>query len=452
MKVRIIGAGLAGCEAANYLANHGVLVDLYEMRPIKMTPAHKTDKFAELVCSNSLRADSLENAVGIMKREMEEFDSLIISSARAHKVEAGGALAVDREGFSEAITNAIKNNKNITIHYEEINEIDPNVPTIIATGPLTANELANNIIKMFDSDNFHFYDAAAPIVYADSLDYSKVYLKSRYDKGEASYYNCPMTKEEFDKFYEALITAEGVVPHDFEDIPGTCEKDNRNNPNDEVKVFEGCMPVEIMAKRGPQTLLFGPLKPVGLRKPDGTTPYAVVQLRQDDAAKTMYNLVGFQTHLKYPEQKRVFSMIPGLENARFAKYGVMHRNSFINAPKILNKNGSFQTIKYPNIFFAGQLSGVEGYVESAASGLVAAINMYRYLQGKELYTFPRTTAIGAEAYYITHASSEGFEPMNANFGIMSDLDFKHSKKDRKRLYGERALEDIKKAKEFIEHE
>ena len=452
MKVRVIGAGLAGCEAANYLANHGVEVDLYEMRPVKSTPAHKTDKFGELVCSNSLRADSIENAVGIMKREMEELDSLIIKSARAHKVEAGGALAVDRESFSQAITDAIKGNKNITIHYGEIDEIDPNVPTIIATGPLTANKLADNIIKMFDSDNFHFYDAAAPIVYADSLDYDKVYLKSRYDKGEASYLNCPMDKEEFEKFYRALITAEGVIPHDFEDIPNGEEKDNRNNPNDEVKVFEGCMPVEIMAKRGPQTLLFGPLKPVGLRKPDGSQPYAVVQLRQDDAAKTMYNLVGFQTHLKYPEQKRVFSMIPGLENARFAKYGVMHRNSFINAPKILNENGSFQTKKYPNIFFAGQLSGVEGYVESAASGLVAAINMYRYLNNKELFTFPRTTSIGAEAYYITHASADGFEPMNANFGIMEELGFKHSKKDRKRLYGERAIEEIKKCKEFLENE
>ncbi len=447
MNVRIIGAGLAGCEAANYLANKGVTVDLYEMRPKKRGPAHKTDKFGELVCSNSLRADSLENAVGILKKEMEQFNSLVIREARNHKVEAGGALAVDREGFSEAITKAILENKNINVHYEEITEIDPNIPTIIATGPLTADELANNIIKMFDSDNFHFYDAAAPIVYADSLDYNKVYLKSRYDKGEASYLNCPMTKEEFDIFYNELIHAEGVIPHEFENFN---EVDNRNNKNDEVKVFEGCMPVEVMAKRGPQTLTFGPLKPVGLRRPDGTMPYAVVQLRQDDAAKTMYNLVGFQTHLKYPEQKRVFSLIPGLENARFAKYGVMHRNSFINAPKILNE--TYQTKKFPNIFFAGQLSGVEGYVESAASGIVAGINMYRYLTGKELYKFSRKTVIGSQSYYITHANPNGFEPMNANFGIMEDLDFKHSKKDRKRLYGERALEEIKKAYEGIEND
>ncbi len=447
MNVRIIGAGLAGCEAANYLANKGVIVDLYEMRPKKRGPAHKTDKFGELVCSNSLRADSLENAVGILKREMEQFGSIVMKEARAHKVEAGGALAVDRESFSQAITDDILNNKNINVHYEEITEIDPSFPTIIATGPLTADELANNIIKLFESDNFHFYDAAAPIVYADSLDYNKVYLKSRYDKGEASYLNCPMTKEEFDIFYNELIHAEGVIPHEFEDIPTV---DNRNNENDEVKVFEGCMPVEVMAKRGPQTLTFGPLKPVGLRKPDGTMPYAVVQLRQDDAAKTMYNLVGFQTHLKYPEQKRVFSLIPGLENARFAKYGVMHRNSFINAPKILNE--TYQTKKYPNIFIAGQLSGVEGYVESAASGIVAGINMYRYLSGKELYKFSRKTVIGSQAFYITHANPNGFEPMNANFGIMEDLDFKHSKKDRKRLYGERALEEIKKAYEEIENE
>ena len=449
ISVKVIGAGLAGSEAAWYLARHNIHVDLYEMRPIKNTKAHKTDKFAELVCSNSLRSDSLENAVGIMKREMEEFNSLIMESARLNKVEAGGALAVDREGFSKYITDKIKNNPNITIHFEEVLDINPDEYTIIATGPLTEGALADNIIKRFESDNFHFYDAAAPIVYADSIDYSKVYLKSRYDKGEASYYNCPMTQKEFEVFYNELIHAEGVVPHDFEDIP---TEDNRNNPNDEVKVFEGCMPVEIMAKRGYQTLLFGPLKPKGLRRPDGSEPYAVVQLRQDDAAKTMYNLVGFQTHLKYPEQKRVFSLIPGLENARFAKYGVMHRNSFINAPKLLNKNSTFQTIKYPKVFFAGQLSGVEGYVESAASGLVAAINMSRLINNKELYTFPRTTALGAEAYYITHASETGFEPMNANFGIMEELNFKHNKKDRKSLYAKRALNDIVTSREFLEND
>lgn len=440
-EVKVIGAGLAGCEAASYLAKKGYKVKLYEMRPKKMTPAHKTEKFGELVCSNSLRADSLENAVGILKREMEMLDSLVIRQARAYRVEAGGALAVDREGFSLAITEEIKANPNIEIIYDEVTSINPDEPTIIATGPLTADELANNIIKMFESDNFHFYDAAAPIVLADTLDYNKVYLKSRYDKGEASYLNCPMTKEEFDAFYNELINAEGVVPHEFEEIPTESSK------GDEVRVFEGCMPVEIMAKRGPQTLLFGPLKPVGLETPDGTRPYAVVQLRQDDAAKTMYNLVGFQTHLKWPEQKRVFSMIPGLEHATFTKYGVMHRNSFINAPRILNP--SYQTKKYPNIFFAGQLSGVEGYVESAASGIVSAINMDRYLQGKPLHEFSRKTAIGSMAYYICNANPNGFEPMNANFGIMADLEFKHKKKERKALYGKVALEQMEKEVEEL---
>lgn len=434
MEVNVIGAGLAGVEAANYLANRGYKVNLYEMRPKKMTPAHKTEKFAELVCSNSLRADSLDNAVGILKREMEVFDSIVIKHARLNKVEAGGALAVDREGFSEAITKEIKENKNINIIHEEVTKIDINSPTIIATGPLTSDTLSNEIIKLFESDNFHFYDAAAPIVLADSLDYNKVYLKSRYDKGEASYLNCPMTKEEFDIFYNELINAEGVVPHSFE------EDDFENAKNSDIKVFEGCMPIEIMASRGPQTLLFGPLKPVGLNKPDGTRPYAVVQLRQDDLKKTMYNLVGFQTHLKFSEQKRVFSLIPGLEKANFVKYGVMHRNSFINAPKILNE--TYQTKKYPNIFIAGQLSGVEGYVESAASGIIAGINMDRYLKGKELISFSRKTAMGSEAYYITHASPDGFEPMNANFGIMEDIPFKHSKKERKSLYAKIALEAI----------
>lgn len=429
--IYIIGAGLAGCEAAYYLANKGHKVKLFEMRPKKMTPAHKTSKYAELVCSNSLRADSLENACGILKKEMEVFDSLIIKTAREHSVEAGGALAVDREGYSQAVTDVINNHPNITVCHDEVTQIDENIPTIICSGPLTSDSLSREIKEKFDADDFYFFDAAAPIVLADSLDYSKVYLKSRYDKGEASYLNCPMTKEEFDKFYNELINAECVEAHDFE-----------------LKVFEGCMPVEIMAKRGPQTLTFGPLKPVGLETPDGKKPYAVVQLRQDDAAKTMYNLVGFQTHLKWPEQKRVFSLIPGLENAVFVKYGVMHRNSYINAPKILNP--TMQTKKYKNIFFAGQLSGVEGYVESAASGILAAINMDRYLKNKELYNFSRKTVIGSMSNYICNANPNGFQPMNANFGIMEDLDFKHNKKERKSLYAKRALEEIKKAKEWLD--
>ncbi len=430
MVINVIGAGLAGCEACYYLAKKGYNVRLYEMRPKKMTPAHKTDKFAELVCSNSLRSDSLENACGILKKEMEMLDSLIIKAARLNKVEAGGALAVDREGYSQYVTNIIKGMPNIEIVNEEIKKIDTTIPTIIATGPLTSSDLCYEIKNLFGCDDFYFFDAQAPIIYADSIDYSKVYLKSRYDKGVASYYNCPMTKDEFDKFYNALITAEGVEVKDFE-----------------IKVFEGCMPVEIMAKRGPQTLTFGPMKPVGLMTPDGKKPYAVVQLRQDDAAKEMYNIVGFQTHLKFPEQKRVFQMIPGLENARFAKYGRMHKNTYINAPKILNP--TYQTKKYPNIFFAGQISGVEGYVESAASGIYAAINMDRYLKNKELIVLPASTVMGSMSLYICNASSDGFQPMNANFGIMQNLDIPHKKKDRKSLYAQRALQIMQKELEKI---
>ena len=425
MTINIIGAGLAGCEACYYLSKMGYHINLYEMRPKKMTPAHKTEKFAELVCSNSLRSDSLENACGILKREMEMLDSLIIKAARLHHVEAGGALAVDREGYSSYVTDVIKGLDNVTIINDEITKIDINIPTIIATGPLTSGALCEEIKNLFGFNDFYFFDAQAPIIYADSINYDKVYLKSRYDKGVASYYNCPMTKEEFDKFYEALITAEGVETPDFE-----------------LKVFEGCMPVEIMAKRGPQTLTFGPMKPVGLKTPAGEKPYAVVQLRQDDAAKQMYNLVGFQTHLKFPEQKRVFQMIPGLENARFAKYGRMHKNTYINAPEILNP--TYQTKKYPNIFFAGQISGVEGYVESAASGIYAAINMDLYLKNKELMTLPATTVMGSMSLYICNANKDGFQPMNANFGIMKDLDFPHKKADRKALYAKRALEEMEK--------
>lgn len=430
MEVNIIGAGLAGCEAAYYLAKKGYQINLYEMRPKKMTPAHKTEKFAELVCSNSLRADSLSNACGVLKKEMEAFDSLIIKAARLHHVEAGGALAVDREGYSDYVTNTIKSFPNINIILDEVEKIDVNKPTIIATGPLSSDKMTDEITRLFGKQDFYFFDAQAPIIYADSIDYNKVYLKSRYDKGVASYLNCPFTKEEFENFYNALITAEEVEVKDFE-----------------LKVFEGCMPVEVMAKRGIKTLTFGPMKPVGLRKPDGTTPYAVVQLRQDDAAKTMYNLVGFQTHLTFPEQKRVFQMIPGLENARFAKYGRIHKNTYINAPKILNP--TYQTKEYPNIFFAGQLSGVEGYVESAASGIYAAINMDRYLRGKELVVLPNTTVMGSMSLYITNASPLGFQPMNANFGILGELTVENNKKNRKELYAERALNEISIWKEKI---
>ena len=430
MNINIIGAGLAGCEATWYLAKKGYDITLYEMRPVKMTPAHKTEKFAELVCSNSLKSDSLENACGILKKEMEMLDSLIIKAARLHPVDAGGALAVDREGYSLYVTETIKSLPNVKVVKEEVTTIDTSIPTIIATGPLTSGALCDEIKNLFGLSDFYFFDAQAPIIYADSINYEKAYLKSRYDKGVASYYNCPMTKEEFDAFYDALIHAECVEEKDFE-----------------IKVFEGCMPVEIMAKRGPQTLTFGPMKPVGLRTPDGKTPYAVVQLRQDDAAKTMYNIVGFQTHLKFPEQKRVFQMIPGLENCRFAKYGRMHKNTYINAPKILNP--TFQTKKYPNLFFAGQVSGVEGYVESAASGIYAAINMDRYLRGKELHVFPRTTSMGALSLYICNASEVDFQPMSANFGIMEDLNFPHKKNERKALYGKRAIEVMEKEIEAL---
>ena len=428
MIVNIIGAGLAGSEAAYYLLKKGYEVNLYEMRPEKSTGAHKTEKFAELVCSNSLRSNSIENACGILKREMEEFDSIVMKSANINKVEAGGALAVDREGFSQYITDELLKFPNLHIIKGEVTKLDLENPLIIASGPLTSDNLSNEIKKTFGFDDFYFYDAHAPIIYADSINYDIAYLKSRYDKGEASYYNCPFTKEEFDKFYNELINAECLGVED-------------------PKVFEGCMPIEVMAKRGPDTLRFGPMKPVGLRRPDGTAPYAVVQLRQDDAAKSMYNLVGFQTHLMFPEQDRVFRLIPGLENARFAKHGRMHKNTYINAPKILNP--TYQTKKYPNVFFAGQISGVEGYVESAASGIYAAINMDRYLQNKELIIMSQDTIMGSMSLYICNASENDFQPMNANFGIVSPLPEKTPKKDRKALYSKRALEAILKEKEKI---
>lgn len=423
IEVNVIGAGLAGCEAANYLAKKGYLVNLYEMRPVKMTPCHSTDKFGELVCSNSLKSDSLENACGILKKECEMLGSIVLKHANLNRVPAGACLAVDREKYSEDLTSEIKNIENINIIYGEVSKIDVTKPTIIATGPLTSDDLSLNIKELFGLDDFYFYDAQAPIIYADSIDYNKVYLKSRYDKGEADYLNCPFTEEEFDNFYNELINAEEVETKDFE-----------------LKVFEGCMPVEVMAKRGKQTLTFGPMKPVGLRTPDGKTPYAVLQLRQDDASKTMYNMVGFQTHLKFGEQKRVFQMIPGLENARFAKYGRIHRNTYINAPKILNK--TLQTRKYPNLFFAGQISGVEGYVESLATGILAAINLDRYLQKQELIEMPKETILGSLLEYITNPNITDFQPMNANFGILLELDFKHHKKDRKALYSKRALDSM----------
>ena len=426
-EVIIVGAGLAGCEASYYLANRGIKVKLYEMRPIKSTPAHKTEKFAELVCSNSLRSDSIDVASGALKKEMELFDSLIIKVARENSVLAGSALAVCRESFSQSITDIIKNHPNIEVINEEVIDLDLSKNIIIASGPLTSDYLSNELRLKFGSDDYYFFDAAAPIVTKESINMDIAYLKSRYDKGEAAYINCPMNKEQFYKFYNELINAETAELHDFD-----------------LKVFEGCMPVEVMAKRGDQTLLFGPLKPMGLMTPQGEKPYAVVQLRQDDAKKSLYNLVGFQTHLKYGEQKRVFRLIPGLENAEFVKYGLMHKNTYINSPRLLKS--TYQTKEYKNVFFAGQITGVEGYVESAASGIYAAYNMFRLLNSKDTLSFPRETIMGSMAYYITHASQTNFQPMNANFGIIPDLDIKHNKKERKMLYGMRA---VKMMEDFI---
>ena len=419
--VTVIGAGLAGSEACYQLAKRGYQVKLYEMRPKKMTSAHKTAGFAELICSNSLRGASLENAVGVLKEEMRLMDSLIMEAADETKVEAGGALAVDRELFSEYITNKIKAMPNVEIIYEEVTTI-PEGPVIIASGPLTSEDFSKEIGKLLGSDYLHFFDAVAPIVEASSIDY---------DKGEASYINCPMTKEEFDAFYDYLINAECVKPHDFE-----------------LKVFEGCMPVEEMARRGRQTLLFGPMKPVGLTDPKtGRYPYAVVQLRQDNRAKSLYNMVGFQTHLKWGAQKELLKLIPGLEKASVVRYGVMHLNTYLNSPDLLNPGYQLKTRN--DVFFAGQMTGVEGYVESASSGLVAGINMARLLEGKPLMKLSPKTATGALALYVTNKNGGSFDPMNVNFGIFEELAGRVHKKERKAKMGERAIETMK---ELIEND
>ncbi|MGX5553111.1 FADH(2)-oxidizing methylenetetrahydrofolate--tRNA-(uracil(54)-C(5))-methyltransferase TrmFO [Bacillus cereus] len=424
--VNVIGAGLAGSEAAYQIAKRGVQVRLYEMRPVRQTPAHHTDKFAELVCSNSLRANTLTNAVGVIKEEMRLMDSVIIRAADECSVPAGGALAVDRHEFAAKVTEYVKNHPNVTVMNEEITDI-PEGPTIIATGPLTSPDLSAKLKELTGEDYFYFYDAAAPIVEKDSIDMNKVYLKSRYDKGEAAYLNCPMTEEEFDRFYEALIAAETVPLKEFE----------------KEIFFEGCMPVEVMASRGRQTLVFGPMKPVGLEDPKtGKTPYAVVQLRQDDAAGTLYNIVGFQTHLKWGPQKEVLQLIPGLENAEIVRYGVMHRNTFINSPNLLRP--TYQYKQRDDLFFAGQMTGVEGYVESAASGLLAGINAARLVQGEEPVVLPPVTAMGSMANYITATNAKNFQPMNANFGLFAPLEKKIKKKaERNEAYATRALETIR---------
>ncbi len=428
-RVTVIGAGLAGCEATWQLIKRNIPVRLVEMRPKKESPAFHTDRFAELVCSNSLRSNAMNNAVGILKEELRQMDSLIMKSADMHVVPAGSALAVDRETFSQYITDTIKNHPLVEVVNEEMTSL-PEGPCIIATGPLTSDTLAKAIHDFTAEDTFHFYDAAAPIIEKDSIDFSKAYYKSRYDKGEASYINCPMNADEFEVFYDALIHAECVNLHDFE----------------KETYFEGCMPIEEMARRGKKTMLFGPLKPVGLEKDKDSHPVAVVQLRQDNVAASMYNIVGFQTHLTWPEQRRVFALIPGLENLKITRYGVMHRNSYLSSPVVLKE--TYQSKKRDDLFFAGQLTGVEGYVESCASGLIAGINMALYMQGKEPICFGNTCVMGSQAYYITHCDAKHFQPMNANFGIMH-LNEKCKKHERKEKFASQALARIAQIKDEV---
>jgi methylenetetrahydrofolate--tRNA-(uracil-5-)-methyltransferase len=427
-EINIIGAGLAGSEAAYYLLKQGFKVNLYEVKRVKKNPVQKLDTFGELVCSNTLRSTLIENAVGCLKEEMATFDSLIIKAAKAAQIPAGASLAVDREQFSGYITDALRSFANLTIIDQEMTTIDPNVPTIIATGPLTTDGLQEAIAQLIGKDYFYFFDAVAPIVTKDSINFEIVYRKNRYDKGETQdYLNAPMTEEEYNKFWTELVNAESADAH----LDG--ERAD--------KFFEGCMPVEVMAKRGKETLTFGPLKPVGLRLPDGTTPHAVVQLRQDNAADEFYNIVGFQTNLKWGEQKRVFSLIPGLENAEFVRYGVMHKNNYINSPAILTQ--TLQLKSNPNIFFAGQITGVEGYVESAASGIIAGINAACMLNKQEPIIFPNTTVMGGLIHYITHADPTNFQPMKSAWGIVAPLEQKVKKTERKLEYTKRALNDIK---------
>ncbi len=423
-KAIVIGGGLAGCEAAWQLANRGIKVDLYEMRPAVMTPAHSTSNLAELVCSNSLRSDRLENAVGLLKEEMRRLNSLIIKAADLHRIPAGGALAVDRESFSEYITDTMNNHPNITVHCQEVKEIPESEYVIISTGPLSSEAISHSITKLIREDYLFFFDAAAPIVTVDSLDHTKIFRASRYGRGD-DYLNCPMNREEYNRFWNELINADTVALKEFE-----------------KQVFEGCMPIEVMASRGIETLRFGPLKPVGLTDPQtGKEPYAVVQLRQDNHSATLYNMVGFQTNLKFGEQKRVFSLIPGMENAEFVRYGVMHKNTFINSPKILNS--FYRMRENERIYFAGQITGVEGYVESASSGLVAGCHLAKTILGESMPRLPEITAIGALASYISNPAVTNFQPMNVNFGIMQPLDHRVRKKQEKnRLIAHRALKAI----------
>lgn len=430
MRANVIGAGLAGCEAAYQLAKRGIKVKLYEMKPVKRTPAHKSDLFAELVCSNSLKAARVASAAGMLKEEMRMLDSLLMKCADKCTVPAGGALAVDRDIFSNLVTEEIKNNPNIEIINEEIDTLDFDDPTVIATGPLTSDVLSNAISEKFGT-SLSFFDAAAPIVKAESVDMTSAFFASRYGKGDGDdYINCPMNKAEYEVFYNELINAERAPLHDF-DV---------NNP----KVYEGCMPVEVMAQRGVDTLRFGPMKPVGLTDPaTGHRPWAVLQLRRENSKGTMYNLVGFQTNLKFPEQKRVFGLIPALKNADFCRYGVMHRNTFINSPTLLN--GDYSLKNNNSLFFAGQITGVEGYMESASSGLMAGINCARFIKGKTTVVLPETSMIGALSRYISDETVTNFQPMGANMGVLPELlDRPRDKKLRAEAYANRGIEDLNK--------
>ena len=442
-KIKVIGAGLAGCEAAWQAVKQGVEVDLYEMKPKMHTPAHHSDKFAELVCSNSLRSNQLNNAVGLLKEEMRIMGSLILESAYANEVPAGSALAVNREDFSAYITDKIRNHPLITVHEEEVTHIDPNEITVVATGPLTSQNMAKAVAEITGGGELHFFDAAAPIVDFSTVDMSKAFFASRYGKGDPEdYLNCPMTKEEYEVFYNALINAEMAPLKEFD-----------RELQEDLTVFEGCMPVEVMASRGYDTLRFGPMKPVGLPLPStGEDAFATVQLRRENKEGTMYNIVGFQTHLTFGEQKRVFRMIPGLENAEFFRYGVMHRNTYINSPGKLS--ATYSMTEYPNLFYAGQMTGVEGYVESASSGFVAGVNAARRALSQDPVIFPQETEIGALAAYVSRGGvSSHFQPMNANFGIIAPLEkkVKGGKKFRNEAYALRSLEIIKeKFSEFCE--
>ena len=437
--VNVYGAGLAGCEAAWQIAKRGIKVRLFEMKPLKFTPAHHLEGFAELVCSNSLRSDRVTNAVGLLKEELFRMGSLIMEAAYATRVPAGSALAVDRELFSAYVTEKIKNHPNIEIINAEIDSVNEGEMTVIATGPLTSDKMANYIENKLGCSGLHFFDAAAPIVDFSTLNMDVAFFASRYDKGDADYINCPMDKEQYDAFYRALVSADEAELKDFD-----------REMQKELKVFEGCMPVEVMAKRGYDTLRYGPLKPVGLvDKRTGKESYAVVQLRRENAEGTMYNLVGFQTHLTFPEQRRVFGMIPGLENAEFLRYGVMHRNTYLNSPGLLAAD--YSMINNPEVFFAGQMTGVEGYIESTGSGFVAGLNAAMRVLGKEPVIFPATTMIGAMARYVEMGGNSDFVPMNANFGIVEPLPnrVKGGKVARYEVIAARALEEIEKLKPII---